>query len=194
VDQRMLWGERCWKVIPCARRCKIRRARTAGIAVSDAVEPQKLGPMLAGWQRSAKAISRAYRLPPRPFLARLREDDRLALFRALDLRPPERDELRALLRADFLAPRLADLAPLRADPRALFLAPLRVDFLLRRLAVRLVDFLRGAAREVPAPSPRLDGDGSSKSKDDGDDAGEGEGGLSEGSGSIHPEPDQPISI
>ena len=23
----MLWGERCWKVVPCARRCKLRRAR-----------------------------------------------------------------------------------------------------------------------------------------------------------------------
>jgi hypothetical protein len=126
-------------------------------------------------------------------LARLREEDRPALLRALDLRPRERDELRALLRADFLAPRLADLVPFRADRRALFLAPLRADFLLPRFDDRRVDFLRGAAREVPVPSRRL-GEGSSKSKDDGDDAGEGEGGLSEGKGSIHPEPDQPISI
>ena len=134
----------------------------------------------------------SYRLrPPRPFLARLRAEDRPALLRELDLR--ERDELRALLRADFLAPRLADLDPFRADRRALFLAPLRADFLLPPLDERRVDFLRGAAREVPVPSRRL-GEGSSKSKDDGDDAGEGEGGLSEGKGSIHPEPDQPISI
>jgi hypothetical protein len=127
-------------------------------------------------------------------LDRLRDEERPALFRPLDLRPRERDELRALLRADFLAPRRADFAPLRADRPALFLAPLRADFLLPRLADRPVDFLRGAAREVPVPSARRDGEGSSKSKDEGDDAGEGEGGLSEGSGSIHPEPDQPISI
>jgi hypothetical protein len=127
-------------------------------------------------------------------LARLREEDRPALLRALDLRPPERDELRALLRADFLAPRLADLVPFRADRRALFLAPLRAAFLPPRFADRRVDFRLGAAREVPGPSLRRAGEGSSKSKDDGDDAGEGEGGLSEGNGSIHPEPDQPISI
>jgi hypothetical protein len=118
-------------------------------------------------------------------LARLREED---------FRPPPRDELLALLRADFFAPRLADLAPFRADRRALFLAPLRADFFPPRLAARLVAFLRGLARWVLGPSARLDGEGSSKSKEDGDDAGEGEGGLSEGSGSIHPEPDQPISI
>ena len=143
-------------------------------------------------------------------MARLREDERPALLRALDFRPPERDELRALLRADFFAPRLLDLEPFRADRPALFLAdrpalfradrpalflaPLRDDFFAPPFADRLVDFLRGLAREVLVPSPRRDGEGSSKSKEDGEDAGEGEGGLSEGSGSIHPEPDQPISI
>jgi hypothetical protein len=48
--------------------------------------------------------------------------------------------------------------------------------------------------ELPPDSLRRLLEGSSKSKDDGVDAGEGEGVLSEGSGSIHPEPDQPISI
>ncbi len=127
-------------------------------------------------------------------MARLPEEERPALLRPVDFRPPDRDEPRALLRADFFAPRLADLVPFRADRPALFLAPLRADFLLPRLADRLVDFLRGLAADVPLPSPRREGEGSSKSNDDGDDAGEGEGGLSEGNGSIHPEPDQPISI
>jgi hypothetical protein len=175
--------------MPCARRCTIRRAR--GRQGGGRGAPKS-------WADdcSIAAISQGdelgYRLRPRrPFLARLPDEDRPALLRELDLRPRERDELRALLRADFLAPRLADLAPFRADRRALFLAPLRADFLLPRFDDR-VDFLLGAAREVPV-SRRL-GKGSSKSKDDGDDAGEGDGGLSEGNGSIHPEPDQPISI
>jgi hypothetical protein len=90
-------------------------------------------------------------------------------------------------------PRLADLVDLFADRRALFLAPLRVDFLLPPLAERREDFFRGLLR-APAFSPRLAVDGSSKSNDGDEDAGVGEGVLSEGSGSIHPEPDQPISI
>jgi hypothetical protein len=112
-------------------------------------------------------------------LARFREEERRALFRAVDLR----DDLRALFRALFRA----DLARF-ADLRALFRAPFRADFLLERLAVflREPDRLRGAARV---------GDGSAKSlNDEGVEAGVGEGVLSMGSGSIQPDPDQPISM
>jgi hypothetical protein len=135
-------------------------------------------------------------------LARLRDAERPALFRPADLRLRERDELRALFRAELRPLRLDDRLDFLADFRALFLAPLRADFRLLLLADRLVDFLRAP----PPPDLRrlrdrlvspvlLVGEGSSKSKDDGDDAGEeGEGVLSEGSGSIQPEPDQPISI
>jgi hypothetical protein len=127
-------------------------------------------------------------------LARRREAERLALLRLLDLR--EREDLRLLFRAELRPPRLA--AFLRADPRALFLAPLRADFRpdfrAPFLADRLADFLRDLVGVPLVPPVRLLGVGSSKSNDDGDDAGEGEGVLSEGRGSIHPEPDQPISI
>jgi hypothetical protein len=141
---------------------------------------------------------RSYRRPPRPFLARLRDADRLALlrpelFRPELFRPPREDRL-ALFRADPRPPRLADRPPRPADFRALFLAPFRADFLLRRAELR-VDFFRDPLRErvrEPVLGLRL-GAGSSKSKD-GDEAGVGEGVLSEGSGSIQPEPDQPISI
>lgn len=128
-----------------------------------------------------------------------REEDRLevrrlALLRLDRFRPPEReDDLRALLRAELRPPRLADLRPDRlADRRAPFLAPLRDDFLLLRLADRRVDFLRARERVPPVLSSRLLGDGSSKSNERDGDVGEGV--LSEGSGSIQPEPDQPISI
>jgi hypothetical protein len=99
---------------------------------------------------------------------------------------------------------LEDLLDFLADRRALFLAPFRADLrlpLLLRLADRLADFFRDPplrGRLVP-PVLRV-GEGSSKSKDDDDDDDEddpgedGEGLLSEGSGSIQPEPDQPISI
>lgn len=116
-------------------------------------------------------------------MARFREEERRALFRA-DLR----EDLRALFRAPFLA----DLA-LLADLRALFRAPFRALFLLVFLADRLAVFLRepGRLRVVPA---RV-GDGSAKSlNDEGVEAGVGEGVLSMGSGSIHPDPDQPISM
>jgi hypothetical protein len=77
-----------------------------------------------------------------------------------------------------------------ADLRALFLAPFRPDFLLDLFADLLAVFLR-----VLVVLGRLLGDGSSKSlNDDGVEAGVGEGVLSMGNGSIHPEPDQPISI
>jgi hypothetical protein len=97
---------------------------------------------------------------------------------------------------------LEDLLDFLADRRALFLAPFRADLrlpLLLRFADRFVDFLRAPPlpdRLVP-PVLRV-GEGSSKSKDDDDDEDDpgedGEGLLSEGSGSIQPEPDQPISI
>ncbi|HET6837484.1 MAG TPA: hypothetical protein VFH24_05540 [Gemmatimonadales bacterium] len=135
-------------------------------------------------------------------MARFREAERLALLRPVDFRPAEREDLRALFRAELRPPRLADLLDFFADRRALFLAPLRVDFRLLLLADRLADFLRVAdfLRDPPlldrlVPPVRLLGEGSSNEKDEGDDAGEeGEGVLSEGSGSIQPEPDQPISI
>jgi hypothetical protein len=135
----------------------------------------------------------SYRRPPRPFLARFREADRLALFRP-ELFLPPRDDFRALLRAELRPPFLAALRPRPADFRALFLAPFRADFLLRRAELRL-DFFREPLREREREpvEVRLVDAGSSKSKD-GDEAGVGEGVLSEGSGSIHPEPDQPISM
>jgi hypothetical protein len=126
-------------------------------------------------------------------LARLREVERLALLRLADLRPPDRADFRVLFRADPRRPRLADFrAALAADPRLPFFAPLRADFLPLPFAARVDDFFLALplARVVPS---RL-GAGSSKSNEDGDEAGVGEGVLSEGSGSIHPEPDQPISI
>ena len=135
--------------------------------------------------------------------------DRPAVFRAVDFRAPDREDLRALFRAelrpplfaDLLPPRVADLAPRLADLRALFLAPFRVDFLLPLLALladRPEDFLdplrlRERLRDPLLPPDRPVVEGSSKSKD-GDELGAGEGVFSEGSGSIHPEPDQPISI
>ena len=105
-----------------------------------------------------------------------------ALFRAVDLRP--REDLLVLFRAAFLA----DLA-LLADFRAPFRAAFLLDFLADRLAVFLREPLR--LRVVPA---RV-GDGSLKSLNgEGVEAGVGEGVLSMGSGSIHPDPDQPISM
>jgi hypothetical protein len=110
------------------------------------------------------------------------------------LRPPDREDLRLLFRAELRPPRFDDLPARLAELRALFLAPLREDFLLLRLAERLEDLLRDGRLVPPVPSPPLLGEGSSKSNDGDDEAGVGEGVLSEGSGSIHPEPDQPISI
>jgi hypothetical protein len=116
-----------------------------------------------------------------------------------------------LLRAELRPLRLADLVLRLADRPALFLAPLRADFFDPPFAVALELFFRDPPPEreltpdlerppeperfeLPPDSPRRLVEGSSKSKDDGVDAGEGVGVLSEGSGSIHPEPDQPISI
>ncbi len=117
-------------------------------------------------------------------MARFREEERRALFRAVDLRE--------LFRADRRAPFLADLA-LLADLRALFRAPFRADFLPAFLADRLAAFLREPLR-LRGGFARV-GAGSSKVlNDEGVEAGVGEGVLSMGSGSIHPEPDQPISM
>ena len=107
------------------------------------------------------------------FRAELRElflADFLELF-LLDLRADER-------RADFLAPFLADFrADLLLDFFADFLAPPFLAVFLRGRVVRL------RADESPASSNA-----------DEEDEGDVEGVLSIGSGSIQPEPDQPISI
>jgi hypothetical protein len=122
-------------------------------------------------------------------LARFREAERRALLRPEDLRLFE--ALRALFRAERRPPFLAAFA-LFADLRA-DLAPFRADFLLDLLADLLAVFLRGLLRGRVVLAGL--GVGSSKSpNEDGVEAGVREGVLSIGSGSIHPEPDQPISI
>jgi hypothetical protein len=114
--------------------------------------------------------------PLRPFLALFRDVDRRALFRA-DFRLLFLADLRADFRLLFLADRFADfLAPLRAED---FLA--RLDF----FDAFLVDLRRGGADL---------GDSSKLLYDAGVEAGVGAGVFSIGSGSIQPEPDQPISI
>jgi hypothetical protein len=139
------------------------------------------------WPDWSRGDSPGYRLrPPRPYLPRFRDAERRALFRPADLRPL--DDLRALFRAERRPPFLPALA-LLADLRPPFLAL----FLLDRLADLLAVFLRGLLRGLLGLA--LFGDNSSESLyDDGVEAGVGEGVLSMGSGSIHPEPDQPISI
>jgi hypothetical protein len=120
-------------------------------------------------------------------LARLRDDDlpRLADFRPLFLAEP-RALFLADFRAVFLAPRLAAfLAPFLADffellPRALFADFRAEDF--------FAAFLRGRAGVVRVAAGSL-----KSSKDEGLEVGAG-GVFSIGSGSIQPEPDQPISI
>ena len=98
---------------------------------------------------------------------------------------------RALFLADFLAEplRAVFLAELR---RADFLAPFLADF----FADRLLDFLAPPFLAVflRARVVRVRAGSSLPSNDDVEDAGAEEGTLSIGSGSIHPEPDQPISI
>jgi hypothetical protein len=141
---------------------------------------------LPGWKSGAEP-GPYRRRPPRPFFARFR-DDRRALFLAEDLRPPElfralfRVERPALFLADFLLLFLADfLELLRED----FLADLRADDFL-------LDFLADVRRDDPGV--RLPADSPKSSYEEGVEAGEGAGVFSIGSGSIHPEPDQPISI
>lgn len=139
----------------------------------------------------SRANRAGYRLrPPRPFFALFREADRRALFL------PE-----ALLRVAFLA-------PLRAEPRRPFLADFLADFLALFLAAFLADFFAPFREEDFLAEPRLDflaglrlgwADRpralveSSKSYE-GVEAGVGAGVFSIGSGSIQPEPDQPISM
>jgi hypothetical protein len=104
----------------------------------------------------------------------------LALFRALF-----RADRRAVFRALFRAPRLADfLAPFRADffdPRALFADFREADFFAL--------FFRGLAGRARVAAGSL-----KSSNDEGLEVGAGAGVFSIGSGSIQPEPDQPISI
>ncbi|HEU4680580.1 MAG TPA: hypothetical protein VFS51_02465 [Gemmatimonadales bacterium] len=116
-------------------------------------------------------------------MPRFRAEDlpRLAVLRA-----PFRADLRTLFLVDFLAPLLAAfLAPFLADffalPRALL-----ADF---REELFLALFLRGrdGRGRAAAGSSRLP-------KDEVLEAGAGAGVFSIGSGSIQPEPDQPISI
>ena len=139
------------------------------------------------WPASRSRANRArYRLrPPRPFFALFREADRRALFLPEDLLREAflRAELRPPFLADFLADFLvlffaaflADFARFReedflAEPRLAFLAGLRLGWAGRRAL-----------------------DESSKSYE-GVEAGVGAGVFSIGSGSIQPEPDQPISM
>ena len=119
----------------------------------------------------------------------MREADRRALFLPEDLL---REAFRALLRAELRLPFLAD-----------FLA----DFLVLFLAAFLADFFAPFRAEDFLAEPRLDFlaglrlgwagrravDESSKSYE-GVEAGVGAGVFSIGSGSIQPEPDQPISM
>ena len=129
------------------------------------------------WPASKSRANRAgYRL--RPFFALLREADRRALFLPEDL-------LReAFLRAELRRPFLADFL---ADFLVLFFAAFLADFLVR---FREDDFLAGLRLGL---ADRRALDESSKSYE-GVEAGVGAGVFSIGSGSIQPEPDQPISM
>jgi hypothetical protein len=121
-------------------------------------------------------------------LAPFREADRRALFLPEDLL---REPFRALLRAEPRPPFLADfLALFLADFLADFFAPFREeDFLAAPRLDFLADLRLGWAGLVRA----LAGD-SSNSYGAGVEAGVGAGVCSIGSGSIQPEPDQPISM
>jgi hypothetical protein len=122
-------------------------------------------------------------------LARFRVEDRRALFLVDDPRPA------ALFRAEGRAPFLADfLPPFLADLLADFLELLRDAFLAdRRVADFLVAFFAALRRGCAARSRRPAGSPKS-SYEEGVEAGVGAGVFSIGSGSIQPEPDQPISI
>ena len=107
----------------------------------------------------------------------------------------EDPRLRALFRAERRAPFLADFLELFfADLLADFLELLREAFLAdRRVDDFRVDFLDDLRRGA-AVLPRLPADSPKSSYEAGVEAGVGAGVLSIGSGSIQPEPDQPISI
>jgi hypothetical protein len=134
-------------------------------------------------------------------LARFRDEDRRALFLAEDFRLPElfralfRAERRLLFLADLRLLFLADLRLLfRADPRADFLELFREDFLADPRADDFrLDFLADLRRGRDA-GVRLLPDSPKSSYEEGVEAGVGAGVFSIGSGSIQPEPDQPISI
>jgi hypothetical protein len=138
------------------------------------------------WPASRSRANRArYRLrPPRPFFAPFRAEDRLALFfRALfraEPRAPFLADFRVLFFADFLAD---FFAPFREED---FLAEPRLDF----LDDFLVDLRLGWVDLSRAP----DDDSLKSSYEAGVEAGVGAGVCSIGSGSIQPEPDQPISM
>jgi hypothetical protein len=102
-------------------------------------------------------------------------------------------------RADFLVDFLAE--DLRADFFAPFLADFFADLLPDRLPDFLVDFLAPALlallallADLRGRAVRVRAGSSPSSYDEAEDAGAEEGVFSIGSGSIHPEPDQPISI
>jgi hypothetical protein len=127
-------------------------------------------------------------------LAAFRDGRRVAFLAAL---PPRfRAALRALFLLDFLAARFAAFFAVRfaaffAVRLAPFLAALRTDFLTPALAR---EDLRDDFRAVD-PEGVLDGEPEEVLGVVGEvGAGAGEGGYSIGSGSIQPEPDQPISI
>jgi hypothetical protein len=142
------------------------------------------------WPASRSRANRArYRLrPPRPFFALFREADRRALFLPEDLL---REAFRALLRAELRLPFLADFL---ADFLALFFTAFLADFFAvfrEEDFLRRLDFLAGL-RLGWADRPRaLD---ESSNSYEGVEAGVGAGVFSIGSGSIQPEPDQPISM
>jgi hypothetical protein len=141
-------------------------------------------------------------------LPRLREDDLRALLRPEDFRL---ELFLALLRADLPLLFFADRLPLFfADLPPLFFADLPPLFLVDRPADRLelfrddfladpraddflLDFLADLRRGWDVVV-RLRADSSESSYEEGEDAGAEAGLLSIGSGSIQPEPDQPISI
>ena len=115
----------------------------------------------------------------------MREADRRALFLPEDLL---REAFRVLLRAELRLPFLADF---RADFLVLFFAAFLADFLARFREEDFLAELRAGLRLGWAGRRALDE--SSKSYE-GVEAGVGAGVFSIGSGSIQPEPDQPISM
>ena len=101
---------------------------------------------------------------------------------------------RAPFRAPFFAVFLAlfFLALFFTDRLAAFLAERLAAFLAGRLVVFWADVRAGRAAEGRLTEAGLAGSGDELAADDGVVAGAGGGSL--GRGSIHPEPDQPISI
>lgn len=143
----------------------------------------------AALARHEKRVQSRYRLRLlRPFLAPLRDDERRELFRLED-----RDS--ALLRAELRLPFFADFLVLfLAEPRADFLAPRRAVDLRAAPRLAFLVVFRAALRLGRVGLGRAVGSDSSISPYvAGVEPGVG-GVLSIGSGSIQPEPDQPISM